>query len=891
MGSLIYLPDNNEDEMARKVVMHKRHDGGFEAPRNSMELPVESSYGLYAARDNILYAHHKSKESSGEDYYSTEAPIKKLICEEFSKRPDTRSKSPSVVARLMGVDVLPFDSKPGVQLTDIRNGSPMDKFMDENRSKKGSVGHIVSIPNCSQQLEVDHTGRYIDGYPYQSSSRMKSNRPKPREHPQEEELQKFKQDFEVWQAARFNKCSNFVKFDSPPPELLAQEELNREKMYLYATSSRTTKCESLREDDDLSELNDTCNMLDFERVEKKILRFSDEGKESLHPNRGIRTDLRASQLMSSGPVLNVVSAPSKIVVLRPGPDMTSISDNSWGNTPSTSAEADTIEDFLADVKERLESELQGKCSKRSTTVRGRGIETPYKEKPSKSREIAQCIAQEVRDSVSRDLGMNLPRSQSTRSYRSGIQNGTGSPEFINRDTRKFLAERLRNVLKGERHRQAIRNSSMFTMSDFEKGKPGHLRSTWTDNKMCHRDSFTNELQNRSCSFREEPDEVGMPHQADMSPRNLVRSLSTPVSVSGRSFGNLLLEDRHVLTGTQIRRKHEATEKVSMNIKKQKKDKFNIREKVSSFRYNLTLRVRLFRRRVKSMEKSGQNKNNLFNNIPNGQLSMMSFSDTHGNSTEVPPSPASVCSNVHDEFWRSNDYLSPISSSGGLQLEDSDVSNVFREINSNLNELRRKLDQFEGACLEETIHEPHPAEVETDIEDQSEAYVRDLLIAAGLYDDSFSRSLSKWTPLGKPISTHVFEEVEEMFKESTNVKDQAEKTNHKMIVDLLNEVLPAILREPVNISRYMEKAIGLAHKSPNGRTLLSLVWNSIRVYVHPPVDRCYYALDNLLALDLKSTAWSRLIDDNVNALGRDIEWLLIGDMIEEMVKDMHSQLGV
>ncbi|KAG6385854.1 hypothetical protein SASPL_154736 [Salvia splendens] len=422
--------------------------------------------------------------------------------------------------------------------------------------------------------------------------------------------------------------------------------------------------------------------------------------------------------------------------------------------------------------------------------------------------------------------MNLPRSQSRRSYRSGIQNGTGSPEFINRDTRKFLAERLSNVLKGERHCQAVRNSSMFSMSDFEKRKP------WTVKK-------------------EEPDEVGMPHQEDMSPRNLVRSLSTPVSVSGRSLGNLLQEDRHVLTGTQIRRKHEATEKVSMNIKKQKKDKFNIREKVSSFRYNLTLRVRLFR-----MERSGQNKNNFFNNFPNGPVSMMSFSDTHGNSTEVPPSPASVCSSVHDEFWRSNDYLSPISSSGGHQLEDSDVSNVFREINSNLTELRRKLDQFEGACLEETIHEPHPAEVETDIEDQSEAYIRDLLIAAGLYDDSFSRSLSKWTPLGKPITAQVFEEVEEMYKESTKVKDQAEKTNHKMIVDLLNEVLPDILREPVNISRYMEKDNGLAQKSPNGRMLLSLVWNSIRAYVHPPADRCYYALDNLLALDLKSTPENR-----------------------------------
>lgn len=96
-------------------------------------------------------------------------------------------------------------------------------------------------------------------------------------------------------------------------------------------------------------------------------------------------------------------------------------------------------------------------------------------------------------------GMNLPRSQSTRSYRSGIQNGTGFPEFINRDTRKFLAdtrkflaERLSNVLKGERYRQAVLNSSTFSMSDFEKGKPGQLRSTWTENKMRHHDSFRNE---------------------------------------------------------------------------------------------------------------------------------------------------------------------------------------------------------------------------------------------------------------------------------------------------------------------------------------------------------------------------------------------------------------
>lgn len=882
MESLIYLLDfNNDDEMARKVVMHKRHGGGLEAPRNSLELPIETSYGLYAARDNILYAHHMTKESSGQDYYSTGAPMKKLIYEEISKRPSTRSNSPSVVARLMGVDMLPFDSKPGAaQLVGVKNGSSMGKLMDKNRSKKGSVGHILSIPNCPQQLEVGPICHYVDGYLDQYSSRTKLNKPKPREHPQEEELQKFKKEFEAWQATRFSECSNFVKFVSPPPELIAQEELNREKMYLYANSNRITRSESLREH------NDPREMLAFERVKKESLCYSDEEYGSLYPNTVTRTNSGASQLMSSVPKLDIVSAPSKIVILRPGPDRTNINEDSWSNTPSTSEEICTIEDFLKEVKERLNSELQGKCSKRSTTVRGGGIETPYREKQSKPREIAQCIAQEVRDSVSRDIEMNLLRSESTRSYRSEIQNGAGSPEFINRDTRKFLAESLRNVLKGKKHCEVptvVYNSSTFSMSDFEKGKPGHLRGTWIGNKMSHPGSYTNELQKHSWSSRGEPDEVGMP-QTDMSPRNLARSFSAPVS--GTSFGKLLLEDRHVLNGVQVRRKHEATEKVSMNMKKQKKDKFNIREKVSSFRYSLTLRGRLFRKRVKSMEGSSQNKNNFLKDAPNGQSVMMSFCDTHGNSTEVPPSPASVCSSVHDEFWRSADYLSPISSSGG-QLEDSDMSHVFREINSNLSDLRRKLDQLEGTCLEDTTYEPHPTEVDADIEDQSEAYIRDLLITAGLYDGSFSRSLSKWNPLGKPISTQVFEEVEETCKESTKDKDQGEKINHKMIVDLLNEVLPAILREPVNISRYMEKAIGLVHNPPNGRKLLSLVWNIIRVYAHPPVDRSYYALDNMLARDLNSNPWSRLVDDDANALGRDIECQIIGDMIEETVKVMYS----
>ncbi|KAL0431047.1 UNVERIFIED_CONTAM: hypothetical protein Sradi_0730700 [Sesamum radiatum] len=786
---------------------------------------METAYGLYAARDNILYAHDMIKESAAKDYYSSEAPIKKLISEEISERPNSKKNAPSVVARLMGVDTLPFESKSAPQLVYMKNESSTGKLMGMERSRKGSADHGLSTSNCSQQLEVGCFGHYTDRYADHNNSYMKVNKPKPREHPQEEELQKFKKEFEAFQAARFNECSNVIKFSSAPAQLIAQEDLNREKMFLYANSKRITNSGRLREPNDLAEIVDQHQMLPSGSCKKKNLCYSAEGKESLYLNRIPRTDFRTSQLMNSDQKLDNVSAPSKIVILRPGPDRIDINEDLWNSTPSTSEERGSIEDFLEEVKERLKSELQGKSSKRSTTVRGGGIETPYWEKPSEPREIARRIAQEVRDSVSRDLGMNLPRSESTRSNRSEIQlNAVGSPEFIDKDTRKFLAERLRNVLRGEIHQEVpmvVHNSSRLSLSDFEKCGAGQSRDTWTDGKTSYPQCFTNELEKQSRSFRGELN-VGEIHPKDLSPRNLVRSLSAPVS--GTSFGKLLLEDRHILTGAQIRRKHEVIEKE--------------------------------------------------------------------NSTEVPPSPASVCSSVHEEFWRAADYLSPISSSGAHQPEDSEMSHVFREINSNLNELRRKLNQLEGGVREETINVQKPAEVEAEIEDEAEAYVRDLLIAAGLYDGSFSQSLSKWDPLGKPISTQVFEEVEETYQKNINDeescrKDQGEKVNHKMILNLLNEVLPSILREPANMSRYVGKAIGPVQKPPHGRKLLSQAWNIIKVYVHPPVDRSYYALDNMLARDLKSNPWSRLMDDDVNALVRDIECQIIGDMIEEMVKDIYS----
>ncbi|KAL0332774.1 UNVERIFIED_CONTAM: hypothetical protein Scaly_2178900 [Sesamum calycinum] len=531
-------------------------------------------------------------------------------------------------------------------------------------------------------------------------------------------------------------------------------------------------------------------------------------------------------------------------------------EDSWNGTPCTSEKRGSIEDFLEEVKERLKLELQGKSSK-STATRG-GIESPYREKPSQPRQIAQCIAQKMRDSVSKDLEVNLLRSQSTRSYRSDIS---------------YMEQKF----------QTVSSKSSSSVLDYEK-RAEKSRHIWIDDKMGCSGNFMNDIEKQSRSFRQDACDGGI-HNKELSPGNLIRSLSAPVS---GTFGKLLLEDRHILTGAQIRRKHEIVENISMNAKK-KKDKFNIREKVSSFRYSFTLRGRLFHRRVQSVDDLHYNEHDLYNDMTSGPTVTWSFCETNENSTEVPPSPASVCSTPCEEFGRPTDHKSQ-TSSGVLPPEDSDMPPVFCQINSDLNEPQEKLNQPECTGLKETKVEELSHEVETDIDDPSEAYIRDLLVASGLHDGSCIRSPSKWGPQCKPISHQVFEEVEESYRQSTEADErcsnQEAKLNRKMILDLLNEALPAVLGEPANTVRYMEKAIEPAFKPPHGRKLVSRVWESIRVYVHPSTDRSDYVLDNMVARDLKSEPWSRLMDNEKHVLGEDLGSEIAGDLIEEMVQDMY-----
>lgn len=886
MGSLLDLIDFDQGGMARKFLSHKRH-GGVDTPRNSLELPVEASQWFCAGEDKAQCTYHMIDWP--ENCYGYEAPMKKLISEEITRRPNTGHNAPSVVARLMGVDTLPLDTRrPLAKQVEKKNERKDGNPPKEEWSRKVSIDHPTQSSRQKSSIPFNHDESC--DFDLQSDSR-KPKKYKPREHPQEEELQKFKKDFEAWQAARFKECSKFVELGTSPNQWLAQQSLNKEKLTLYANSMRTAAAQKTTE---LRGHTVTANPWGRGLLEhqKNITEFPAPAQNKTNCLREVipNPDFQQHPLTRASCGLNVTSAPTKIVILRPGPERMGTNENSWASSPGISEGRGNIEEFLEEVKERLNCELQGKSSKRSTTVRGGGIETPYSERSPDAKQIAQSIAKHARESVTKDFGITLPRSESTRSYRS---DGASSPEFVNRDTRKFLTERFRNVLKQETshgiHRLS-RGSSRSTELNKEKCSSEEMRHTSnTGDKATNLDNMKGELNMHSRSFRRDHGNDML--EQELSPRSLIRSLSAPVT--GTSFGKLLLEDRHMLTGVHIRRQHEAIEKATMNVKKRQKEKFNLRRKVSSFSYSFILKGRLFGRKVHSWEEPHGQTYNLMKDFPSPPTGTPNFYERHENPTEVPPSPASVCSSVNEEYWRQTDYFTPSSASDVPALDDSEMPRVFRDISSNLNELRRQLNQLDTYDSEETMINEQPVEEEMlEIEDQAEAYIRDLLVASGLYDGSRDKYISRWDPLGKPISNHVFEEVEESYKqlikdEEGYTKDQLQKINHKLLCDMLNEALPSVLGVSSTMSRFMKHAVGPIPRPPQGKKLLEHVWEIIGVYVHPPLDRSSQSLDNIVARDLKTTPWTGLVDEEVNALGKDMECQIIGDLIQELVKDMFS----
>ncbi|KAJ8490525.1 hypothetical protein OPV22_012246 [Ensete ventricosum] len=767
---------------------HSKH--GFEAPRNSFDISIDKSEGYHCLTEDIPYSFQVKQHSSEMSHLPDGTSMKKLM------------HGPNLVARLMGIESIPSE----------RSTKIPDKEHEVDRSRKAMEMGSKPMDNSSGL-----------GTPCSSTSsrHTKTRRPQPREHPQEELLQRFKKEFLAWQASKSwehprSKKSHHVLGDGKDRRARAPKNLDSQKSL---AEKKTTQRKAV-----VSPARRDVNAQGSSSSSSKTMKL---GRRINGPEHFpvAKTDRQHDRTCS----------PTQIVILKPNCDRSDDNEESLLAASSDELEKEcSMEDFLEEVKERLRKE--------AVNVKGRGnrVETPSSERPSDPKQIARGIARHTRESVTKDRGTTLVRSESTRSTRSDIQIKTpDSPEFIRRDTRKFLSAKSKNILKDE---ILLGDSGAFSLiRDTAMPEQGKSVDYWKDKKAVIAS-------------------IPRKREKSVAQRNLIRSLSAPVS--GTAFGKLLSEDQHI-TGAQIRRKHEASEHNLSEVGNRRKDGLNQKGRVSNLKHSFNLKGKFFGKKTELLIKD-QPAASGFHTVKETPTAPPAFTSagiiTQENSTEVPPSPASVCSGSPDEFCRQGSP-SPVSP---LEVMEYHTTACTSEALSS------------GAPARISLPDPHLSE-------QAE-HGGSEMAATEQPDQASSRS----DAATRPISPQVFEEEEEAYGKcwkSSVVRNDDTAIRHKLLFDLVNEALQSVLGPQVHCSMFKRRSQGQA-APPQAKSLLLDLWNQIQVYMSPPLHES--DVNNVVVQDVKTTTtttWPSMLHEDVDVVGRQIERVVLRDLIDDIVQAM------
>ncbi|KAL5210299.1 hypothetical protein ABZP36_005922 [Zizania latifolia] len=876
---------------------HKRQ--GFEAPRNSKEFTLEApqSYGVF--QEDVPYScNMRQYPKAGLNQCS--APIKRLLHEDISFRTNEVQRRPSVIARLMGMDSPPLNTTPaGVaghfeeKMQDMITTRPMPR---RDHSEMISTKHVSfvqrkdSMKHALKQAEARAFGDGMEvfGQLSKTSSSIEWAKPQTREHPQEEELQKFKKEFEAWQASRMWEQSRALELES----------------HLDGDSDEDDRC-----------------------MDIVPYRFQQRGKyanKHAHSNGDLfwRRSKESGTSISGSRTFSVTSAdanststrlplsrfyheeerplsPKRIVILKPCPEMSTddIEESSLGS-PELVKKQNNMQAFLEEVKKRLKIELEGRMTSDDKADRWAGGEIPADPK-----QIARSIANQIRETVTRDMHPALLRSESTRSYRSDVPlNGQSQMDYICRDVRKQLSDRLKNVLRWEPEtepRLSHRRRTASTSFDEEpRPKPRHQVARKGKIRSKEEKKFAMESDVRSFRRGHKASPTPVTDSDPVSPRSLVRSFSAPVS--GTTFVKLLSEEPRVLTGARLLRKQEGygsrPPPLPSKERKGRKDAFNIKGKVSNLRQNLGLRAKLFGKKLHSADESSF----LDNLPPIGTLVTAPSVLIHPgvlqeNSTEVPPSPASWCSSPPDEM-SSGGYPSPVSPlEASFSEHRSPLKMAVKDISSSASEPDHP--SSEQAQTDPQLAETNPIQEDddndtTEMDHPVKAFVRTVLVVAGLYGRRQSSDhLFNSDREVKPIPAWVFEEVESSSSAPASDFDAAAIVDHRLLFDLIKESLPRVVQPSTTLCAFSRWYGAAPRRAPGGKRLLDELWNSVQAWLQPPpLTDAASSVDTLIGRDLSMSPWNNPFHEDVGATGAEIEAEILDELVDEMLWDVLLNVG-
>lgn len=315
MGGLLNLFDFNQPHNRRRLLTEKRHGDGLEAPRNSLDVSLETPPSSEVKNEDIPYAYEMNKVPITRKKVNG-MPMKTLIAQEMSKEKGSKRRTPSVIARLMGLDAMPAESMSvqHIKATEIhpqKNNagnqkqwpkSPRDVHFFQKHLKvpTSEPAKDYSLPKFYKQA-IDHTDQktFYGTLPF-------------RDHPQEKQLQEFKKQFAAWQDSNIQDHSNSIQPDElkmqlAEKQMLVSQKLNEAKIALVHENFIDTQ--HLATDEKLQSSKEFLNALEVLQSNKALfLKFLQEPNSLLakHPQDIQSTsqsqEIKLPKMKSSNPM-------------------------------------------------------------------------------------------------------------------------------------------------------------------------------------------------------------------------------------------------------------------------------------------------------------------------------------------------------------------------------------------------------------------------------------------------------------------------------------------------------------------------------------------------------------------------------------------------------------
>lgn len=929
--------DFSHASTSRKWTNKRQPGEGFDAPRNSVEFAMEAphSYGVFQEDASASY----SCNNNMRQHPKASAPIKKLIHEDISFRSSEGHKRvPSVIARLMGMDSPPLNSATGEiitthsddrrQETTTRSMSRRERdpaetiatkhvsFVQQKNSARHAPKQEIRALDDEEEREILGQLRKTSG----SGAGEEWSKQPPREHPQEEELQKFKKEFAAWQANKVQEQSRALELDYRHVDEEEDGGGRCSEIVPYRYHQQEKQHRGGR--DGNRRVHDE---VDGDAHWRRRSKDGGNGGPSISGSRTFSLASAAEDCSSTRLPLSRFYyeeeekplSPARIVILKPCPELSAddVDESSMGS-PELMKNENNMEAFLEEVKMRLKIELEGHMASDDRAA----------DRWADPKQIARNIADQIRETVTMDMHHPaLVRSESTRSYRSSdVQS---QMDYICRDARKQLTDRLRNVLRKEpetdqpafgshRRRAAVSTASPSWFEEEPRPKPTSPRrevaARKSSKKIRSKEEKKRAIESSEVrSFRhgwyKNSPAVAAVESSDeaASPRNLMRSFSAPVSGTS-NFVKLLSEgEPRVLAGARMQSKHDGHGYNGMppspeeKLPKGRKDALGIKGRVSNLRQNLGLRGLLFGKKLHSAAVDESSSSFFLDDFPPiGTLVTAPSVLIHPgvlqeNSTEVPPSPASWCSSPPDEMMIRGGYPSPVSP---LEASFSGRRSPLKPATSSSDSEPGNVHPWLEREQTEEVPQTSPA-LQDDNEDDDtaetdhpmKAFIRAVLVVAGMYGQSQnSDHLSSTSQMIKPIPTCVFEEV----LSSASPPDVDSDVDHQLLFDLINEALPGAVRGTTTLCTF-SKWYAAPRRALNGKRLLDGLCKTVLARLEPPSDdepSRTSSVDGLIERDMSMFPWIGVFRDDVDGLGEEMEAEILSELVDETLWDVLLNVG-